>query len=64
MNTDKSTSAVRPACTMGVIIFFVPHLVTALRKTELHIKQEDAFARFTRQKNLKGAHISGQNTQG
>lgn len=53
MNTGRSTSVVRPACTMEVIIFFVTHLVTALRKTELHIKQEDTFARFTRQKNLK-----------
>lgn len=56
MNTGRSTSVVRPACTMGVIIFFVTHLVTALRKTELHIKQEDTFARFTRQKNLKGGN--------
>lgn len=56
MNTGRSTSVVRPACTMGVIIFFVTHLVTALQKTELHIKQEDTFARFTRQKNLRMAH--------
>lgn len=65
MNTGRSTSTVRPACTMGVIIFLVPHIVTALRKTKLHLVQKEDFVKCIKLKILKGGQrISGQNTQG
>lgn len=66
MNTDKSTSVVRPACIAEKIIFFkLYHLITALRKTKPHLIQKEDFVKCIKLKILKGGQrISGQNTQG
>lgn len=56
MNTDKSTSVVRPVCTVIRIIFFAPRLITVLRKTELHMKKEGDFVKCIKLKILKGGN--------
>ena len=57
MNTDKSTSVVRPACITEKIIFFkLHHFVTALRKTKLHLVQKEDFVKCIKLKILKGGN--------
>lgn len=57
MNTDKSTSAVRPACITEKIIFFkLHHLITALRKTKQHLIQKEDFVKCIKLKILKGGN--------
>jgi len=58
MNTDKSTSVVRPACITEKIIFFkLHHLITALRKTKLHLIQKEDFVKCIKLKILKGNEL-------
>lgn len=57
MNTDESTSVVRPACITEKIIFFkLHHLITALRKTKPHLIQKEDFVKCIKLKILKGGN--------
>ena len=58
MNTDTSTSVVRPACiTKKIINFFkLYHLITALRKTKPHLIQKEDFVKCIKLKILKGGN--------